>query len=190
METEHHPLTPFLPNNAEYLFLGSFPPKRQRWSMEFFYPNFQNDMWRIFGFIFFNDKNYFVDVSKKTFKKELIIEFLSQKRIAMYDTAKVVCRHKDNASDKDLEVVEAVDVEEIIRKLPHLCNIVVTGQKALEIIIEQFAEKNIPITPPSVGEFSSFAFAEKDLRLYRMPSSSRAYPLTLERKAAAYGKVF
>ena len=29
--------------------LGSFPPQQKRWSMAFFYPNFQNDMWRIFG---------------------------------------------------------------------------------------------------------------------------------------------
>ena len=56
MNSERHPLEPFLPENARLLMLGSFPPKRVRWSMEFFYPNLQNDMWRIMGLLFFGDK--------------------------------------------------------------------------------------------------------------------------------------
>ena len=36
---EKHSLQPFLPQNAKILMLGSFPYKRERWSMEFFYPN-------------------------------------------------------------------------------------------------------------------------------------------------------
>ena len=49
---EVHPLQPFLPEKARLLMLGSFPPQRKRWSMDFFYPNIQNDMWRIFGLVF------------------------------------------------------------------------------------------------------------------------------------------
>ena len=44
---ESHPLSPFLPEGARMLMLGSFPPKQERWSMDFFYPNWINDMWRI-----------------------------------------------------------------------------------------------------------------------------------------------
>ena len=44
---EYHPLRPFLPENAKVLFLGSFPPQRKRWCMDFYYPNFINDHWRI-----------------------------------------------------------------------------------------------------------------------------------------------
>ena len=57
---EEHPLKPFLPANAKLLMLGSFPPQRKRWSMDFYYPNLQNDMWRIFGWIFFQDKEHFL----------------------------------------------------------------------------------------------------------------------------------
>ena len=46
LNIEEHPLEPFLPANAKLLMLGSFPPQKKRWSMEFFYPNLQNDMWR------------------------------------------------------------------------------------------------------------------------------------------------
>ena len=47
MEIEKHPLEPFLPAKAKLLMLGSFPPQKKRWSMDFYYPNLNNDMWRI-----------------------------------------------------------------------------------------------------------------------------------------------
>ena len=62
---EEHPLEPFLPSNAKLLMLGSFPPQKKRWSMEFYYPNLQNDMWRIFGLIFFDNKEHFLLHDKK-----------------------------------------------------------------------------------------------------------------------------
>ena len=59
LNIEEHPLEPFLPANAVLLMLGSFPPQKKRWSMDFFYPNLQNDMWRIVGLIFFQDKEIY-----------------------------------------------------------------------------------------------------------------------------------
>ena len=44
IEIENHPLEPFLPANARLLMLGSFPPQKKRWSMDFYYPNLNNDM--------------------------------------------------------------------------------------------------------------------------------------------------
>ena len=70
---ERHPFEPFLPANAKVLMLGSFPPQSKRWSIDFYYPNFINDMWRILGLIFFNDKNRFVDVAAKKFRLDDIV---------------------------------------------------------------------------------------------------------------------
>lgn len=42
MEIEIHPLEPFLPAKSKLLMLGSFPPQKKRWSMEFYYPNLIN----------------------------------------------------------------------------------------------------------------------------------------------------
>jgi len=190
MNTEKHPFAPFFPNGAKYLFMGSFPPKRERWSMEFYYPNFQNDMWRIFGLLFFGDKNYFVNIKEKSFRKDAVTAFLTKQHIAVYDTAVSVIRHKNNASDKDLEVAEAVDIIDIIQKLPDLKNIIATGQKALDTIVGRLTEENIKIRPPAVGSCVLFVIDNRSLRLYRMPSSSRAYPLALEKKAEIYSKVF
>ena len=49
---EIHPFEPWLPGNAKLLMLGTFPPSEKRWGMPWYYPNFQNDMWRIFGIIY------------------------------------------------------------------------------------------------------------------------------------------
>ena len=73
---EHHPLRPFLPEEAKVLMLGSFPPPQKRWSIDFFYPNLQNDMWRIFGLCFFADKMHFVDAANRTFRLDDIVPFL------------------------------------------------------------------------------------------------------------------
>jgi len=62
---ERHPFKPFLPKGCKLLMLGSFPPSQKRWCMNFFYPNFTNDMWRIFGLAFFEDKQHFVDEANK-----------------------------------------------------------------------------------------------------------------------------
>lgn len=178
---EEHPLEPFLPAGAKLLMLGSFPPQKKRWSMDFFYPNLQNDMWRIFGLIYFNDKDHFLFPEKKAFDKERLIDFLTEKGVALYDTATSVRRLQDNASDKFLEVVEPTDIRLLLKQLPQCRAIVTTGQKATDIIRSQIeAEK------PKVGESCPFAFEDRVLRLYRMPSSSRAYPLALEKKANAY----
>lgn len=178
---EEHPLEPFLPSQATLLMLGSFPPQKKRWSMDFFYPNLQNDMWRIFGLLFFNDKEHFLMPHKKAFHKELLVEFLTEKGIALYDTASAIRRLQDNASDKFLEVIEPTDIRLLLKQLPLCKAIVTTGQKATDIIRNQ-----IEVKEPSVGESSPFEFEDRTLRLYRMPSSSRAYPLALEKKASAY----
>lgn len=185
LNIEEHPLEPFLPVNAVLLMLGSFPPQKKRWSMDFFYPNLQNDMWRIFGLIFFQDKEHFLIPGKKVFDKDRIVEFLNEKGIALYDTASSVRRLQDNASDKFLEVVEPTDIGLLLKQIPACKAIVTTGQKATDTIREQ-----VEVDEPAVGTSAPFEFEDREMKLYRMPSSSRAYPLALEKKAAAYQVMF
>ncbi len=206
MKTENHPLEPFLPGNARILMLGSFPPKRERWSMDFFYPNFNNDMWRIFGMVFFGDKSHFVARDGKHFDKDAITGFCAGKGIALYDTATQVRRLKDNASDKFLEIVVPTDLKKLLSRIPQCHILAATGQKAAET-----AAAALHCDVPQTGEFVSGHFLSEDwsagreasgngpagkireapeFRLWRMPSSSRAYPLSIEAKADVYRKMF
>ena len=190
---EYHPLRPFLPENAKVLFLGSFPPQRKRWCMDFYYPNFINDHWRIEGQIFFGDKNHFVDLEAKRFKIDEIIAFCQEKGLAFFDTSTAIRRLQDNASDKFLEVVEPTDIRALVAQLPHLRAIVTTGEKATETICASLGIAEVPKVNTSVeiaNTNSTNLTHRGGLLLYRLPSSSRAYPLSFDKKVEAYRRFF
>ena len=182
-EIERHPLQPFLPENARLLMLGSFPPTKERWCMDFFYPNPQNDMWRIMGQIFFADKQHFVE--DKVFKHDEIVSFCRKQGIAIFDTAQAVRRLQGNAADEHLEIVEQIDIAAILQQIPQCHDICCTGGKAAETLAEI-----LHASTPKVGEYVETNFADKTIRFWRMPSSSRAYPLSIDKKAAAYQRMF
>lgn len=180
---ESHPLAPFAPPNAQVLMLGSFPPPPNRWAMNFYYPNLNNDMWRIMGLVFFDDKDYFID--GKRFKEEVLKDFLNKQGIAIYDTAKTVIRENNNASDKFLTIIQKSDIKGLLATLPECNHIITTGEKATEILLSDF-----DIKTPKVGQSVELIFNNKIVILHRLPSSSRAYPLALDKKAQFYRVVF
>ena len=182
---ERHPWEPFVPENSRVLILGAFPPKSNRWSMDFYYPNRINDFWRIIGLIFFADKDYFYDTTAKQFRLDDILKFLNSKGIAMGDAALEVKRLKDNASDKYLEVVTPLPLNDVIAKMPNCHTIVSTGEKAAQII-GQVTGTNIP----AVGKSTVFNANNRAINIFRMPSTSRAYPLPIDQKADFYRNMF
>ena len=200
-EIERHPLRPFLPTNAELLMLGSFPPPKERWCMEFFYPNPQNDMWRIMGQIFFGDKTFFegqrdilkvprdqvqsTKAGRKVFNREEIASFCETKGIAIFDMAQTVIRLQGNAADEHLEIVEQTDIAALLQQIPLCHDICCTGGKAAQTLAEI-----LHCVLPKVGESVETSFAGRTIRFWRMPSSSRAYPLSFDKKAAAYRQMF
>ncbi len=140
--------------------------------MDFYYPNFINDHWRIEGEIFFGDKNHFVDMEAKRFRLDAIIAHCQDRGIAFFDTSTAIRRLKDNASDKFLEVVEPTDIHALLKKLPHCQAIVTTGENT-----------SVPIP-------NTYNKDGKQQVLYRLPSSSRAYPLAFDKKVEAYKRMF
>ena len=189
-DVEYHPLKPFLPENAKVLFLGSFPPQRKRWCMDFYYPNFINDHWRIEGQIFFDDRNHFVDTAAKRFRIDMIVAFCQELGLSFFDTSTAIRRLQDNASDKFLEVVEPTDIRALLQQIPHCRAIVTTGEKATETICASMHIPTIPKVNTSVDIPNTFNLNSDQIILYRLPSSSRAYPLAFDKKVEAYRQMF
>ena len=183
---EVHPLRPFVPDNARVLLLGSFPPPHARWSMEFFYPNFQNDMWRIMGLLFYGDKEYFVVSGQKRFDYDRVVDFCRREGVALYDAAYMVKRLRGNASDNFLKIIEPTDIQSLLSSMPSCSAVVSTGGKSAEQIASIL---DVPV--PAVGGSVQFTLRplQRTVTFHRMPSSSRAYPMSLDRKAAAYSSV-
>ena len=183
-EIETHPFAPFVCDGAKILFLGTFPPKSEKWSMEFFYPNKINDMWRIMGMIFHGDKDFFIDESTGAFDCERIKRFLTDNRIAMYDTAYRVYREKGNASDKFLHIIEPVDVKRMLSRHDSIEVVAATGEKAASVVVAQFG-----VAVPTVGACVEAVVDGRIVKIYRMPSTSRAYPMSIGKKACIYRKM-
>lgn len=184
---ETRPFPPFLPKKATVMMMGTFPPAAEKRAMEFHYPNFQNDMWRVYGLIFFNDKDHFRKGDEKAFDPERIKAFLDQKGIASCPTVYKAIREHGNASDAFLEVVEPVNLKDVLGQVPDVAHICTTGGKATEILLGLLPEK---VKLPKTNETINFVYDGRELSLTRLPSTSRAYPLSLVKKAEAYRDFF
>ena len=186
-QAETHPFPPLLPPKATAMLMGTFPPKADKHAMAFHYPNFQNDMWRIFGLVFFNDAAHFQKQPEKAFDADKIKAFLHARGIASCPTVIKAVRERDNAADQFLTPVELVDLEAVLAQMPDCRAIGATGGKAAEILVSMLPQKT---AAPKTGETIAFPYAGCELTLTRLPSTSRAYPLALEKKAAAYRAFF
>ncbi len=181
-EIETHPWPPFVPYGARVLVLGAFPPGEHRWSMKFYYPNPQNDFWRIMGLLFCGDRNALYDAAARSFRSDDIKELLTAKGIAMADTAVRARRLRGNASDKYLEPVEVLDLAAVLARMPGCRAMGTTGERAAGILGE--------ITGTSIPPIGRPLEVEGWPDIWRLPSSSRAYPLAIEKKAAVYERFF
>jgi len=185
-EIETHPWEPWLPENAKVLFMGTFPPGVHRWSMDFYYPNPINDFWRICSLLLLGDKDVLYDKTTKSFNLNAIKAMTIKHGIAMSDTVKRARRLKGNASDKFLEVIEGNDPIDLITRIPLCRAIATTGEKATDVIASLTGTER-----PKMGEFSIWhPTPPREIAIWRMPSTSRAYPLKLEKKAEYYANLF
>ena len=182
IELETHPWQPFVPENARVLVMGTFPPQPKRWSMDFYYPNRTNDFWPLMALIFRGDRHALDSTDGKGYDLQAIKALLCEKGIALSDTGHKVRRLAGNASDKFLEIVEPVDLEALLARMPCCRAVATTGEKAAGVVAGLMA------TPvPRMGECVKTAGG---LIVWRMPSTSRAYPLKLEKKAEYYAAMF
>ena len=157
-----------------------------------------------------------MDLKAKRFKIDEIVAFCEEKGLAFFDTSTAIRRLQDNASDKFLEVVEPTDIHALIAQLPHLRAIVTTGEKATDTICRTMGVIEVPKVNTYVEITNTDGTDETDnlvntnltkvqldgpkgkvnptngggLLLYRLPSSSRAYPLSFDKKVEAYRKMF
>lgn len=179
---ETHPFPPFTPPQAKVLIMGTFPPQPHRWSMEFYYPNRTNDFWPMMGLIFFGDRYALFNDDGRTFNLPAIKELLINRGIALSDTGYRIRRLANNASDKFLEIVEPVNLENLLKAMPQCHTLATTGEKAADVLAG--------LTDSEAPRMGCMTTTRVGLEIWRMPSTSRAYPLALDKKAAYYEAMF
>lgn len=150
--------------------------------MDFYYPNRTNDFWFMMGLIFFGDKDALYDREARLFDLEAIKRLLTERGIALNDTGRVVRRLKGNASDKFLEILEPVPLHDLLGRMPCCHTVATTGEKAAGVIAS--------LTDTAIPKMGEMVTSADGLDIWRMPSTSRAYPLRLEKKAEYYATLF
>ena len=182
IELESHPWPPFIPANARVLVMGTFPPQPKRWSMDFYYPNRTNDFWPMMGLIFYGDKDALRKEGSRDFDVEAIKRLLNERGIALNDTGRKVRRLKGNASDNFLEIVEPVPLYDLLTLMPQCKTIATTGEKAAGVVAD--------LTGTVLPKMGQHVVSADGLDIWRMPSTSRAFPMKLEAKAEYYAALF
>jgi len=134
---EKHPFEPYIPKNATKLIIGTIPPPRfskKRLNdddVNFYYGSNKNNFWNILGEIFnisFNKRNNDEEIEKRK-------SFLKNNNIAICDIVKRTKRKKkDSANDRDLEVIEYLDILNLLKTNPNINSLIFTSQKVDEFV--------------------------------------------------------
>lgn len=151
--------------------------------MHFFYPNFINDFWRIMGILFFEDRNHFVSVAgEKRFDEASIRSFAAEQGIAFFDTARRIRRLKAMPCLRCPPRSNRVD-KHCCPSQPHHLRVIASSPQVVWPG-KCFAKHFMPsVSRPSVLLCSALLrhTLRRDIEFWRMPSSSRAYPLALDK---------
>ena len=112
------------------------------------------------GWYFYNNKNQFLDNTLKRFCIDKIQKFLDKNDIAIGDSALVVNRLADNASDKYLNIITPLPLLDTLKRIPNCQAVISTGEKAAQIIAKQ---TNTII--PSIGSFTQASIHGKEIKI-------------------------
>lgn len=156
-------------------------------------------MWRIWGYIIFGDKNALLLPGERKFDIDKVLDLCRSVGLALTDAAETVVRERGNASDAHLRVVKPRDFKALLTSIPLCRDIALTGEKAMATLGRIVGFKCIPL-----GEFVETDFFKSNthrvgepvprsesapVRIWRMPSSSRAFPRPIEWKADYYRRL-
>lgn len=79
-------------------------------------------------------------------------------------------------------------MDELLVQLPNMKWLFTTGGLATDTLLDLLTEK---VKSPKTNEWIEYPYsATRELFLYRLPSTSRAYPLSLAKKIEAYRLFF
>ena len=86
-----------------------------------------------------------------------------------------------------MQILEPLDLAALLTRLPRCHAILTTGELATHTLLALLPPDAVA---PAIGRPGHTRFNERELRLYRLPSSSRSYPLALVKKAESYRACF
>lgn len=179
---EHHPPWEYEIPGMRVMILGNFPPHPKRWDYEFFYPNKQNNFWKVLASL--NNSSL-----KSVEGKAAVIErrkIMRDLKVGIYNLACVVKRKNQSARDTDIDILEYIDIVSLIKKQKKLKKIILAGFAAKSSTARTFLklldEQKIAYDRPAVikaGTEFKLKLKNRTIDCVILNSTSTAFPIKL-----------
>lgn len=148
------------------LILGSFPPHENKRDYPFYYPNTQNNFWKILSAIAGTTLQYWSGEEAVAERKVL----MEQLKLGVENMGKTIQRKGSSARDTDIEIMEFHPVFSILDKHPELSCILLAGYSAKHSTFQSFCNylrlNTVEFIPPAnIKSGESFSFSYKGRRI-------------------------
>lgn len=186
---ETHPWPHYVPNDANKLILGTFPTaEKNRGAFDFYYPNPNNDFWKIIFEIAQESTSKFKINDLVTERKQI----LQKLRIGIGDIGKEILRQKNNSKDEGLFPLVFTDIFAILEAHPTIQKIILTSSSGCNSALAWFKQYcmlnqiDIKIKNKKLPMKSQFRLNERQIDIDIVSSTSRLSPIKGERLFAMY----
>ncbi len=130
------------------LILGSFPPHFNKRKFEFYYPNPQNNFWKILAQISAHSLQNFEGAAAVNERKQI----LKRLAIGVENMGQKILRQGKSSKDTDIEILAYHSIIEIINQHPELEIIILAGYSAKHSTLVSFLkyceQTGIPFDQP------------------------------------------
>ncbi len=147
-EVEEHPFESYVPDNAKFLIIGTFPTNKINFRFDFFYSSKDNSFWNILEKIF-NQKFQHNSGDKAVEERKV---FLKSMGIGISDMHEKCYRKNGYSTDESLFPIILKDIFAILDNYPSIKRIVLTSRTevfgALGLLKTYFLQKGLKLEDP------------------------------------------
>lgn len=145
---EVHPFETFVPSNAEFLIIGTFPTHRNNWKFNFFYSEKDNSFWNIIEKVFNHSFQHNEGLRAVEERKKL----LDSKAIGITDMHQKCYRKNNYSTDENLFPIILKDIFLILDEHKSINRIILTSRTdvfgALGLFKTYFLQKGLKLEQP------------------------------------------
>lgn len=187
---ERHPWDWYGPQDSRTLVVGTFPPTRNNWSFDFFYPNKRNFFWRILSEISGKELKYVSGLEAVQERKNI----LDHLKITVTDMGRTIARRDNNSRDENLHPIAYMDILEILEERPWIRKIIFTSSSGKASAARWFQDyiglrgirHRFPRGPKPIRSQLQVNGRIIDLAVVYSPSARAANRISFERLTALY----
>ena len=168
-EVEEHPFETFVPSNAKFLIIGTFPTHKNNFRFKFFYSGKDNTFWNIIEKVFNNSFKH-NDGDKAVEERKT---FLKSKTIGITDMHEKCYRKNSHSTDENLFPIILKDIFSILDEHTTIKRIILTSRTevfgALGLFKTYFLQKGLELEQPEKQQDKvlegSFIYKEREIEV-------------------------